>query len=249
MLAKPLVTEGMLALELIVGRRPWPAEDNYPVLDPVPLVESPVTLGLDEFVRVDVLSCRLAAGHEEDVVTHQGERVEQTNDSVNHHGERDPEVAHSFAEQYSFPGPIDQDLGKTGPDEIGGEKRRCANKGEEVSVVSASNAVVKPHAMMVLRLNAIIAEPAVVGTRRSPDVAGAAMPNRDFHGGRRLVCRSNEVPVGRRRTYSEWIVVFGRWESVKISWENLANYLSKHEHSYENIREKNIPRGQSRMRE
>jgi hypothetical protein len=144
-------------------------------------------------------------------------------------------VAHSFAEQYSFPRPIDQDLGKTGPDEIGGEKRRCANKGEEISVVSASDAVVKPHAVMVLRLNAIIAEPAVVGARRSPDVAGAAMPNRDFHGGRRLVCRSNEVPVGRRRAYSERIVVFGRRESVKISWENLANYLNKHERSCENI--------------
>lgn len=68
MLAKTLVAKSILALELVVGGRSWPAKNDYPVLDPVSLVEGPVSLVLDEFVRVDILSSRFAAGYEEDVV-------------------------------------------------------------------------------------------------------------------------------------------------------------------------------------
>lgn len=60
-------------------------------------------------------------------------------------------------------------------EEIGGEQGCRADKGEEVPVVTASDAVVEPHAVMVLRLDAGIAYFAVVTTGRAPYAAGTTV--------------------------------------------------------------------------
>ena len=58
------------------------------------------------------------------------------------------------------------------------QKGTGADKGKEVSVVPATNAVVEPNTVMILGVDAVVADTAVVTARRSPDVAGFAI----FHG-------------------------------------------------------------------
>lgn len=59
---------------------------------------------------------------------------------------------------------------------------RC-DKGEEISVVASADAVVQPHAVMVLRLHAGIADTAVVSTGRTPNIARLAVLDWYLHGG------------------------------------------------------------------
>jgi len=69
---------------------------------------------------------------------------------------------------------------KAQDDEIQGQDRRAANKHEEVTVISSAHAVVKPYTVMILRFNTRVADFTVVAAGRSPDVASAAVLNRNF---------------------------------------------------------------------
>ncbi len=74
-LPKALIAFLVLPLEVQIGRRARPTKHHYPVLDNIALGESPMSLTLDELVRVQVLSRCFATGHEEKVVEHQRKRV------------------------------------------------------------------------------------------------------------------------------------------------------------------------------
>ena len=54
--------------------------------------------------------------------------------------------------------------------------------GEEEAVVPPPDAIVEPDTVMVLRLDASVADAAVVGAWRTPDIATLAVFRRDFHG-------------------------------------------------------------------
>lgn len=88
----------MLLLETVVRRRSRPAQYNNPVAQPAVLREGAVPLALDELVRVYVLARGLAAGHEEDMVGHEGDRVQEGNESVDDHCEGDAPLVYSLAE-------------------------------------------------------------------------------------------------------------------------------------------------------
>lgn len=182
-LAETLVATRGLGLEAVVGGRAGPAEDDDPVPQPAALREGAEALGLGELVRVDVLARGLAAGHEEDVVAHEGGGVAEGQGAVDDHGERDAEVVDGGAEGDGFAAGVDEDLGEGGAEEEEGDERARGDEGEEVAVVAAADAVVQPDAVVVVGLDAVVAQAAVVRAGRTPDVAGPAVLDGDLHGG------------------------------------------------------------------
>lgn len=126
----------------------------------------------------------------------------------------------------TFPASILQNLHQTSSSKVGTEESSAGNKSEKISVVSTADTVIEPNAMMILGLDAIVAQSTVVSTRWTPDVTGSAVPNRDFHSSGRLVCGSDEVPIGSRGPESKRVVIFGRGESVDISRKNLSLELA-----------------------
>lgn len=82
----PVKTQSLVAvlvalLELVVGWRPWPAEDGQNVPPDACLVKGSISLALGELVRIHKLPRRFATGHQEDVVPHEGSRVEKAKDA------------------------------------------------------------------------------------------------------------------------------------------------------------------------
>ena len=76
---------------------------------------------------------------------------------------------------------VHKDLCQRGSHKIQGTNRRSGEECEEVSIIASSDAVVDPDTMMIGRLDAVVAEAAVVSPGRSPDVAGLAVLCRHFH--------------------------------------------------------------------
>lgn len=68
--------------------------------------------------------------------------------------------------------------------EVRRQNRGRSDKGEKVTIVALADAVVEPHAVVVVAFDAVVAKATVVGTRGSPDVAGPAVLDRNFHGRR-----------------------------------------------------------------
>lgn len=71
---------------------------------------------------------------------------------------------------------------ETGGPQVDAEKGARGDKGEEVPVIAPPDAVVEPQAVVVLRVNAVVAHAAVMAARRSPDVARLAVLGRYFKG-------------------------------------------------------------------
>lgn len=179
--AQPLVAFDVATLEAVVCWRSWTAQNHEPVLEPASLGKGAVSIRLDELVRVEILARRLASRHEKEVVPHQGGWVEETKDAIDDHGERDPEMVNGLAERDTLSVGVFDNMRQAGAYQVKGEQTRATDKGEEIAVVSSSNTVVKPHAVVVLGLDAVVAQPAVVCSRRSPKVACFAVFRRYFH--------------------------------------------------------------------
>jgi hypothetical protein len=62
-----------------------------------------------------------------------------------------------------------------------GEKSAGRNKGKEITIVAATDAVVQPHAVVVQCFHTVVTPSTVVATRRSPDVTSLAILYRDIH--------------------------------------------------------------------
>lgn len=74
------------------------------------------------------------------------------------------------------------------------------DEGEEESIVALPNAIVDPHAVVVMTVDAVVAESAVMPTRRSPDVTGPAMFDWHLHSSRFRLGRLDQSPVISART-------------------------------------------------
>ena len=90
--------------------------------------------------------------------------------------------------------------------------------GEEVSVVPPADAVIEPYAVVVLRLDTIVANTAVVRARWAPDVARLAVLGGDFH----CLCLgsggSDRYPFGGGRSECERVFVGRSWrKGVEIT--------------------------------
>lgn len=93
-------------------------------------------------------------------------------------------MLHALTERDLFVVRVGDDLDKTRADQVGGENCGRGDKCKEISVIAFSDTVIEPDTVVVVGLDTVIAEAAVMSTRRAPDVASPAVLNRDFHGSR-----------------------------------------------------------------
>lgn len=82
-----------------------------------------------------------------------------------------------------FPDHVHKNLCKARGKEIGSHERPKRDKCKEIAVVAAANTIIEPDTMMIMSLDAVIANPAMMTTRWSPDVAGFAVFDWHLHGG------------------------------------------------------------------
>ncbi|KFY21059.1 hypothetical protein V493_07584, partial [Pseudogymnoascus sp. VKM F-4281 (FW-2241)] len=120
--------------------------------------------------RIKQLPRRLPPPRQKDMVKEQRSRVRERNSRV-HKERKDALLAGDGAAE------IKDRHGCPGRD-----------KGEEIPVVATADAVVEPHAVVVVRLDAVIADAAVVAAGRTPDMTGLAVFDGDLHG-----CAGGEV--------------------------------------------------------
>ncbi len=73
-------------------------------------------------------------------------------------------------------------MAQTRESQIRAQKCPDRNKAKEVSVVSPSDAIVQPDTMMVLRFYTVVADPTMMRSGRSPDVARFTVLDRIVHG-------------------------------------------------------------------
>jgi hypothetical protein len=194
-----LVARHVRALELVVGWRAGAAEHDEPVGTPAALREGAVALVFEELVRVEVLAGGFAAGHEEDVVAHEGGGVESGDEAVDGESKGEAEVVDGGARGEALAVAVDKNLRQRGASQVQPQKGGAADEGEEIAVVAAANAIVEPDAVVVLRLDAVVAQAAVVGARRAPDVARLAVLGGHLHGGGVGEGGLDQDPFGRRR--------------------------------------------------
>lgn len=69
-LAESLIAFFVLRFESVIGWWSRSSENNSPVLEDVALGERSVTVLLEELMGVEILSCRFATTHEEEMVAH-----------------------------------------------------------------------------------------------------------------------------------------------------------------------------------
>jgi hypothetical protein len=97
--SKSLVPILVFSLEVQISRWSRPAKDDDPVLDNTALGEWPVTIFLQKFVGVEILSRSLTATHQEEMIAHQCCRIRSGKSSINDHREGNPEVVYRSAER------------------------------------------------------------------------------------------------------------------------------------------------------
>lgn len=83
--------------------------------------------------------------------------------------------------------------------EIKAQQGSSGDECEEVSVIAAANTVVKPDAMMILGFDAVVADFAVMATRRTPYATGSAVFDGYFEMNVVLFRRFDERPGIRWR--------------------------------------------------
>jgi len=82
---------------------------------------------------------------------------------------------------------------------------------EEVPVVAPSDTVVQPYTMVVLRLDAVVADATVMGARRAPYVAAFAVLGWDFHCGALASLGDHRCPFGCGGADREGVFVLIGW--------------------------------------
>ena len=94
---------------------------------------------------------------------------------------------------------------------------------KKVAVVASANTIVQPDAVMVLRINAVVANPAMVASGRPPDVTGLTVFGGDLEGPVRLIMRGDYDPLGQGWTRGEWIRIWlWRWKGVDVARIDLS---------------------------
>ena len=111
---------------------------------------------------------------------------------------------------------------KGGSHDVQGEDSSSTKVGEEEAVITSADAIIEPNTVMVMPIDTVVADTAMMGTRRSPNVAGSAVFHRYFHRGSARLSRLYQHPIVGRRSKSQrvGILVWHR-ELVKIAGQDL----------------------------
>jgi hypothetical protein len=71
---------------------------------------------------------------------------------------------------------------QTSADQKESQEGARANESKEIAIVSATNTVVEPHAVMIEGFHAVVADTAVIAARRPPNITCLAVFHRHVHG-------------------------------------------------------------------
>lgn len=165
------------------------------------------------------------------MVPEQRQRIRARKCAIYDHGKHDPPLLDRVVEPYtilnlallSLP---ENKVEEAQYNEIQSENGGGSHEREEVPVVAAPDAVVKPDTVVVLGFDAVIADAAVVAARRAPDAAGAAIFYGDFEvdlGGFRGLDKGPAVGRG----YGERVVFVICFEGVDITWVDLGGVSTR----------------------
>jgi hypothetical protein len=116
---------------------------------------------------------------------------------------------------------VHEDVCETSGEEEAADNRTSGDEGEEVAVVSTSDAVIEPDAVVILSLDAVVADSTVVTSRWPPDIAGLAVLSGDFHSSSGRLSGLYHRPIVHG--WSESKRIFGliwRWHLMEVSWKN-----------------------------
>lgn len=177
-----LVTFDMRVLKLEVTGSSRLSKDSNQVPESTALCEGAVSVFLLKLAGVQVFSCCFTSAHQEDMIDCQSGRVRSCKAAIYDHGKGKTPLIDGFTKSDTFHHHIAKDMSKTSREKEDGEYSACSNEGEEVTVISASNAIVEPDTVMVQGFNAVVAYSAVIATRWTPDAAGLAVLYWHIHG-------------------------------------------------------------------
>jgi len=180
--AQPLVPGLVLGFEAVICWSPGPTEHGDNVLQGAPLRVCSKPLVLSELVRVHILTRRLAASHKKHVVAHQGSRIAEEKDAKNEESKGNRKVADGFAKAHILTTAVHQQLNQRGRDDVEGKDGAGCDKDKEVPIVALADTVVEPDAVMVVRLDAVVAEAAMVSAWGTPNIACPTVLHRNLHG-------------------------------------------------------------------
>lgn len=166
---------------------------------------------LKELVRIQVLSRCLAASHQEKMVQGQAEGVGSPENCIDTHSKRNAPFGDGIAKCGSVSRSPHEHVYQTSDQEVHAKKCGGHDKCEKVAIVSSTNAVVEPYAVMILRLDTVVTDTTVMGSRRSPDIAALTELGWDFHGCVSAGCRNDHDPFSGGRAYTERIIIRIRW--------------------------------------
>jgi hypothetical protein len=198
-------------------------QHGHPVFEQRSPCKRPVPVFLHKLVRVQILTRRLTPSNKEQMIHAETEWVCPTKKTVYGHGERNAPCIDGFAKRGTVPRPPNQYMRQASPEEKKPKKSRCTDEDEKVAVVATTNAVVEPHAVVVLRLDTVVADATVVGARWAPDVAALAVLGWHLHCGVGARCRHHHSPLGRCRAKTQWVIIrIRRRERVQIAGKDLT---------------------------
>lgn len=132
-------------------------------------------------MRVKVFASSLAAGHQKDMVSCKSSWVQKRQKPIKDHGKWHAEVIDRVAKAGMVAVLVHQYLCQGGADKVQGKYGCRADEGEKIAVVATANAVVEPYTVMVLGLNTVVAQAAMMSAWRTPQLARLAVLDRDLH--------------------------------------------------------------------
>ncbi|KFY06261.1 hypothetical protein V492_08095 [Pseudogymnoascus sp. VKM F-4246] len=142
-----------------------------------------------KLASIEQLPRRLPASTQEDMVKQQRRRIRQRERRIDQQRKYAPLTRYSRAESAPDIAADDVKLDDRSSDAVHSHQRSSRYEGEEIPVVPPPHTVVQPHAVVVVRLDAVIADAAVVAAGRAPDMTGLAVFHGHLHG-----CAGWEVP-------------------------------------------------------
>jgi hypothetical protein len=222
---KSAITLLVLALKHKVRRRLGLVDHGDEVLERVEEIERAVAVRLGELAARKIFPRRLATAHEEDVVHGQGDGVAAGQDGKDSRGQRAAvlPVGQGVAKRHVVLVGKDEYLGQGGSQHEERKQRSRGDEGEEVSVVTSADAVIEPHAMMVLQLDTVVAVSAVMTSWRSPDLTSLAELGRNLHGSGFGCQILDQGPCRSRRANGQGIFIWwSRREWMQMSRQNLV---------------------------
>ena len=116
------------------------------------------------------------------MITPQTSRIWRNKKSIDEHGEGHPPMIYRLTKADFLVRLIPKAMPEAGESKEHPKEGAKTDKGKEIPVVAPPDAIIQPDTMMILSFDTIVANSAMMATRRPPYIAGLAVLGRDVHG-------------------------------------------------------------------